>query len=258
LQPISIFSLTELGQKLAHRISVLIPHAECIHRPEEFKATVLDRFVNKHRLIMICAAGIVMRVLAPALKNKQDDPAVLVIDQGGRYVIPLLSGHEGGGNLWGREVADKLNAQCVITSAANYYDSIRVAGIGCSRGCCAEDILQVMEQAMDSQALDLSCLQALASIELKSDEQGLLEVGQRLGLPLHFYSAEILAEYEARLTQKSEIVYRETGCYGIAEAAALVHCERLSGGRANLEIAKHKNRVATFALARSFAELSKH
>jgi cobalamin biosynthesis protein CbiG len=67
-----------------------------------------------------------------------------------------------------------------------------------------------------------------------------------------FYPAAVLLRYTNRLSRISELVYRETGCYGVAEAAALSHAERKSGQRAELLIPKQKNARATFALARAY------
>ncbi|MGH8354014.1 MAG: cobalamin biosynthesis protein [Pseudomonas sp.] len=141
-----------------------------------------------------------------------------------------------------------------MTSARSYAQPIYAAGLGCERGCPAEVLRELMEQTLAAQGLDLGCLSALASIGLKSDEAGMLELAKQLALPVHFFSAEQLARYEDRLTQRSAIVLRETGCYGVAEAAALALAEALSGGPAELIIAKHKNARATFALARGYRE----
>ena len=80
------------------------------------------------------------------------------------------------------------------------------------------------------------------------------ELAVELGLPIVFYPAAVLNEYSDRLSRKSEIVFRETGCHGVAEAAALAHAERLVSHdfRAELIIAKQKNADATLAVARIY------
>jgi len=251
---LSIVSLTEAGAQLAQRLLALEPNAEHLHRPENFTATVQQRFQAGHRLALILASGIAVRTLAPVLGDKHRDPAVLVLDEAGRFIVPLLSGHEGGANAWAEDWAERLNAQCVITSAQRYTRPLYVAGLGCERGCPSEVLAELMQQTLDAHGLNIDCLHGLASIGLKSDEVGMLELAQQLALPVHFFSAEHLGRYEDRLTQRSEIVFRETGCYGVAEAAALAQAEALSGGPAELVIAKHKNARATFALARGYRE----
>ena len=81
-------------------------------------------FVHGEPLIFICATGIVVRTLAPVIRDKYQDPPVLVLDEQGQYVIPLLSGHEGGANHWAAEVAQLLSARPVITTAKPYLQPV--------------------------------------------------------------------------------------------------------------------------------------
>ena len=98
------------------------------------------------------------------------------------------------------------------------------------------------------QAIDL-----VASIALKSNEQGLLEYAAQFRQVPQFYSPEHLLRYTERLSEKSQYVFDAVGCWGVAEAAALAAAESL-GGTAELVIKKHKNARATFALARTYLE----
>jgi cobalt-precorrin 5A hydrolase len=65
------------------------------------------------------ASGVVIRSLAPALRGKLEDPAVLCLDEAGRFVIPLLAGHVGGGNALARLLARELGAQAVLTTSSD-------------------------------------------------------------------------------------------------------------------------------------------
>lgn len=69
--------------------------------------------------VFIGAAGIAVRAIAPLLRHKSVDPPVLVMDAGGRFAIPLLSGHWGGGNQLARHLASLLNGEAVVTTASD-------------------------------------------------------------------------------------------------------------------------------------------
>lgn len=92
----------------------------CIHPLEEsVKAWTGRQFSQADGLIYIGAAGIAVRSIAPYLKDKMTDPAVVVADEAGTYVISLLSGHLGGANDLTRRLADILGARPVITTASD-------------------------------------------------------------------------------------------------------------------------------------------
>ena len=254
MRPVTLISLTIPGRVLAERLLTWMPDAEHLHRPEPFGNRVRERFLAGHRLILLCAVGIAVRTLGSVLRDKYQDPAVLVLDEHGRFVVPILSGHEGGANEWARQVAEFLGAQAVITGAQRYTQPLLIAGIGCNRGCPLESLLNLLDQTLSNHGLQREELRALASIELKQNESGLHQLAQTLGVPISFYPATVLNKYTARLSHKSEIVFRETGCYGVAEAAALAHAERLvnHGLQAELIIPKQKNADATLAVARIY------
>jgi precorrin-4 C11-methyltransferase len=76
-------------------------------------------FKNFDQLVFFVAAGAVTRLLAPHLVSKKTDPGVLAVDEAGRFVIPILSGHRGGANAFARTVAGCLGATPVITTASD-------------------------------------------------------------------------------------------------------------------------------------------
>jgi cobalt-precorrin 5A hydrolase len=210
-------------------------------------------FSHGQRLIFICSTGIVLRTLAPVLADKLTDPAVLVLDEHGQFVIPLLSGHEGGANDWARQVAESIEAQLVITSAQTYLKPKYIAGMGCERHCPQSVLRQLLEETLQRANLTTTDLSAITSIDVKQDEVGLIELASELNLPFRTYSAKTLRTVEDCLTQKSDIVFREVGCYGVAEAAALVDANTINTeSKAELLIPKHKNRQATCAVARIY------
>lgn len=76
-------------------------------------------FNHYDRIVFIGAAGIAVRYMAPFVEDKRWDPAVVVIDPVGRYVIPLLSGHLGGANAYALELAKVMGAEAVLTTASD-------------------------------------------------------------------------------------------------------------------------------------------
>ena len=116
-----------------------------------------------------------------------------------------------------------------------------VAGVGCSRGARAWEILDLLDSALREANLSRMSVAALASIDVKSDEAGLLEAAGTLGVPLRFYSAEELAAVE--VPNPSPVVAGAVGTPSVGEAAVLA-----SGAELLLEKRKSKN--ATIAIGR--------
>lgn len=82
-------------------------------------APLVETIFRQHRsLVLVMALGAAVRLIAPLLRHKSVDPAVVVVDDAGRYAISLLSGHLGGANELTLEIARALDAQAVITTAA--------------------------------------------------------------------------------------------------------------------------------------------
>lgn len=124
-----------------------------------------------------------------------------------------------------------------------------VVGLGCQRGCEVHTLLALFDAALAEGGIDRQCITALASLDRKQDEPGLLALARLLKLPLQCFSAEYLAVYEDRLSHKSAVAFAHTGCHGIAESAALALAEQLYGAPARLLITRKKTTQATFALA---------
>jgi cobalt-precorrin 5A hydrolase len=124
-----------------------------------------------------------------------------------------------------------------------------VVGLGCQRGCDVDTLLALFNNALDEGGIERQRITALASIDRKQDEPGLLALAKALNLPLQFLGPEQLAAYEARLSHKSAVAFAHTGCYGVAESAALALAEHLSRAPASLLITRKKTAQATFALA---------
>lgn len=91
---------------------------------ERLSEILPDLWRKANLLIFVMATGIVVRQIAPLIQRKDCDPAVLVLDEKGQFVISLLSGHLGGANAWTKAIADQLGAQSVITTATDVHGLI--------------------------------------------------------------------------------------------------------------------------------------
>lgn len=252
-----IIALTEAGLRLAEKLKQLMHSGdfgdiEVWYKPKPFTTAVQQAFESGDRLIFICATGIVMRTLAPVLDSKKNDPPVLVLDELGLFVIPLLSGHEGGANDWGAEVAKLLNAQLVITTAKPYLQPVYTVGMGCERNCPEADLNQLLQQCLEKAGLSIAQISSISSIDIKADEQGLITLAQSHQLPMQTWDKHQLSEVESLLSVKSDYVFSIVGVYGVAESAALYSAQQLTGQEAELVLTKHKSAKATCAIARSY------
>lgn len=111
------FWLTPQGEQLALRLQEAF--GGTIEPKAAFDAAVRRDFAACDLLVFIMASGIAVRKIAPLVQSKASDPAVLVLDQQGKYVISLLSGHLGGANAAARRFAAYLGGEAVITTATD-------------------------------------------------------------------------------------------------------------------------------------------
>jgi cobalt-precorrin 5A hydrolase/precorrin-3B C17-methyltransferase len=116
-----------------------------------------------------------------------------------------------------------------------------VAGVGCSRGADAEEILGLLRRSLAEARLSEKSVATLASIDVKHDEAGLLEAAEKLDVPIHFHAAEALRAVDT--PNPSEIVREAVGTPSVAEAAVV------SSG-AELVMEKRKSANATVAIGR--------
>ncbi|MFP5392605.1 MAG: cobalamin biosynthesis central domain-containing protein [Gammaproteobacteria bacterium] len=87
-------------------------------------------FARYDQIIFFVSLGAVVRLIAPHLRSKDEDPGVIVVDDAAQYVIPVLSGHVGGANEWSERVADLLGAAPVLTTASDVGRTIPVDILG--------------------------------------------------------------------------------------------------------------------------------
>ena len=105
-------SVTGAGAALARRL----PYE---HHHGRLAATVRGRWADADGFVLVAATGVAVRAIAPLLADKAADPAVVVVDDGGRFAVALTGGHRGGANVLAREVAALLGAEPVVTTATD-------------------------------------------------------------------------------------------------------------------------------------------
>jgi cobalt-precorrin 5A hydrolase len=105
-------------------------------------------FARYDHLIFFLATGAVTRLIAPCLDSKTTDPGVLAVDEAGRFVIPVLSGHQGGANAFARTVAGYLGATPVITTASDVIGGLSLDLVAETLGWVAEPAEQLKAAAM--------------------------------------------------------------------------------------------------------------
>jgi cobalt-precorrin 5A hydrolase len=106
----------------------------------DFKGKVQEIFRGYDAIIFIMACGIVVRSIAPYLKDKRSDPAVVVVDELGRFAVSLLSGHIGGANRLAERVAALTGGVPVITTATDLHGAVAFDELAAANGCVIENI----------------------------------------------------------------------------------------------------------------------
>ncbi|GIW81192.1 MAG: cobalamin biosynthesis protein [Gemmatales bacterium] len=130
---VALVALTEKGIEKARQLRGRLRKGD-LYRPEPFgpcqhaweKAIGLplsqhlpEWFQTYDQIVFFLAVGAVVRLIAPLLESKKHDPGVLAIDEQAHFVVPVLSGHEGGANTFARVVAGTLGATAVVTTATD-------------------------------------------------------------------------------------------------------------------------------------------
>lgn len=266
---------------------------------------------EKNALVFIGACGIAVRAIAPFIDNKLYDSPVLVADEFGEFVIPVLSGHMGGANELAFALAKLIGAVPVITTATDLNQTFAVdlfakknelavmnkegiakvsskvlqgktvtismepyppkgpvdvvitsenrdfdaalvlkpriyaVGIGCRRGKESETIDSFIMETLKEYEIPVNQVFALASIDRKKDETGLLAWSRKKRVPFMTYSAEDLESVQGEF-QSSEFVKSQVGVDNVCERAALMAC----GDGGELIVKKHAKDGMTIAVAK--------
>ena len=132
-----------------------------------------------------------------------------------------------------------------------FHPPVLALGIGCARHCNPSEIAALAEETLATSGFARGAVAAVVSVELKLDEPGIHALAERLGVAARFFSAARLLDETPRLTERSEAAFRATGCWGVAEGAALA----AAGPGGALIVAKRKSGHATCAIARALAPI---
>ena len=309
---LAIISVSDKGQDLASSLKEKLNCDSTIIKCDLYHKNVKKYFPilfsEYDGIIAIMASGILIRSIAPLVESKVTDPAVLNIDDNGKFVISTLSGHLGGANELTHKIATLIDATPVITTSTdvnrklgidvlakdlylsidntkeilyfnkailegceifltvnpesnfNYLfeylnsntleinvsifysskvnaDEIEVTldehkmilkekkivvGIGCRRGKECELIYDGVKKSLDDLNIIPSRVNMLTSAEIKKDEKGILELSDKLDIPVHFVELDKLKLFQSSDVSKSEFVYSKFGIYGVCEPSALI------------------------------------
>jgi cobalt-precorrin 5A hydrolase len=149
---VAILAITKNGIKIASSIKQIFPNWT-IYAPSKFQdattsvswyeeqtaVKIAELFRKFDGIVCLFSLGAVIRLISPYLKDKKTDPAVIVIDDKANFVISALSGHLGGANELTEEIARKLGATAVITTAADVNKTIPVDLLGKEFGWKIQD-----------------------------------------------------------------------------------------------------------------------
>lgn len=296
----AVLYFSEKGGKLAQNIAEAIKteyEVQVTAPGKELSRVTGELFEEAEAIIFVGACGIAVRAIAPYVKSKTTDPAVIAADDMGKHVISLLSGHIGGANRLTEIIAGQIGADPVITTATDVnrrfsvdewaakngfaIDSMKAAkdfaaailkdnlpvyseipadklhsslyegsegqiglsvsytkvkpfeetmlivpkrihlGIGCRRGTSAEQIEEFVLKVMAENNLDMRAVCDVSSIDLKSDEEGLLKFCEMHGVTPRFYTADELnaapGEYKS-----SAFVSSTVGTDNVCERSAVL------------------------------------
>jgi cobalt-precorrin 5A hydrolase / precorrin-3B C17-methyltransferase len=308
---IGLIAITVAGRAAAARLAEAWPN-ETRTYDGPTKQALHRAWAECDGLVCFLAVGATTRLVAPLLDSKWVDPAVVCVDEAGRYAVALVGGHAAGANVLCARVADALAAQAVITTATDAaglpgLDALGwpaegavarvsralldgeqvgfeadatwplpalpvaiggaglrrimvtdrivpidentavlrppslVAGVGASKGVAADEVLALLDEALAVGGLSRSSVTALATVDAKATEEGIVAAAGRGGWPLYSYPADQLAAVE--VPNPGPAALAAVGTPSVAEAAALT-CGN------ELVVAKRKSPMATVALAR--------
>jgi cobalt-precorrin 5A hydrolase len=251
---IAIIAITPKGKKIANQIKKQLPKAQIFLAHKLGRATKEDSlfkqrlkdlvgqlFKEYDQIIFCMALGIVIRIISPYLKDKFTDPAIIVIDEGKRFVISAL--HHKKADELTFQVANILKALPILTTGRESNKNI-IVGIGCRKQEKKEQIVKAVKEALKIKRLELTQVRCLATIDLKETEEGLKEAACELKLPLRFISSHEIKSFAGKYN-RSKFVKQKIGIEGVCEPCAL-----LAGIKTKLILPREKISEVMVAIAK--------
>ena len=313
---VAVFAYSRQGCKTARKVMSYFAgdevRAYTMERFEEPGFGAIERpskpfyepiFAWSDAMVFVGAVGIAVREIAPFIRSKLTDPAVVSMDELGRYVIPLLSGHIGGANDLALSLAEVVEGTPVVTTATDINKKFSVdawaarkglaitnlntaksvsaeilerpvpvksdfpivtelpngvvaaeegkigiyiscnkekpfeetlllvppvlhLGIGCRRGTPVEKFREAVDSVLKEYNIHPKAIKQVTSIDIKSNEEGLLAFCKERNLPAVFYTAEQLWEVPGEFTP-SQCVLRHTGVDNVCERSSMIGAEKL-------------------------------
>lgn len=283
-----IVTFTKKGRNLAETIISACSDigAELADRDSKLSDICREAFKNREAVVFIGAMGIAVRSIAPYVADKLSDPPVIVIDEAGKHVIPVLSGHIGGANELAVRIADSINAEPVLTTATdvsgafsvdlfakendlrivnregiakvsssalegkavticikdyppkNYVDVLvtdesalkdsasivlcprkYAVGIGCRKGKPFDEIRNFAESVLTENGIIADEIGAIATVDVKKNEPGLLRLSQYWRVPLLAFDSAVLNKVQGEFAS-SERVLSAVGTDNVCERAS--------------------------------------
>ena len=206
-------AFTDTGLALAKRLAAALPGsvARCGQDGTSLAEWTGVQFVQSDALIFVGAAGIAVRAIAPHCKSKTTDPAVVVVDECGRFAVPILSGHLGGANDLARTIAAVCGAVPVITTATDAHGIFAVDEWAKHQNCT---VLEPERIKLVSGALLAGKTVALIFSKASTRTRTSFEVGvyQMGGLGNYMNTAELQAGRGEPLRDTARVLGRYYDC----------------------------------------------
>ena len=244
---IAIITINKNGENLAKKLEVDFSDVKIFNcrmsHKGALKNLVKNIFNEYDGLIFIAALGIVVRVIAPLIKSKLSDPAVVAVDTAGRFAISALSGHEGGANNLAIKISNILGAEPIVTTASEGKKNI-IIGVGCQRGIKKQEIIKAIKFALAKTKQSFDKARYISTIDLKQKEAGLKEACWELGIPLRIISYDLVKNFNGEY-ERSKFVKEKIGLEGVCEPCAL-----LAARKPKIILSKQKIGKVTVAVAR--------